>query len=109
MNDGQKTQRPPYIHQIPLEFIPGLGPKMREKLLNHFGTEMAILHEVSFEHLKEVVPEKMAELVVLARTGELELPLVAVVNMEKLNRIRSFFESINSVNRVIDSHLLHTM
>jgi uncharacterized protein (TIGR00375 family) len=73
MNDGQKTQRPPYIHQIPLEFIPGLGPKMREKLLNHFGTEMAILHRVSFEHLKEVVPEKMAELVVLARTGELEL------------------------------------
>ena len=72
MNNGQKPERPPYIHQIPLEFIPGLGPKMREKLLNHFGTEMAILHEVSFEHLKEVVPEKMAELVVLCKNWEIK-------------------------------------
>ena len=69
----KKPKRPPYIHQIPLDFIPGLGPKMREKLLNHFGTEMAILHEVSFEHLKEVVPEKMAQMIILARTGKLEL------------------------------------
>ena len=52
----EPPNRPPYIYQIPLEFIPGLGPKLRGKLLNHFGTEMAILHEVSFEHLQEVVP-----------------------------------------------------
>ena len=66
-------ERPPYIHQIPLDFIPGLGPKLRGKLLDHFGTEMAILHEVSFEHLKEVVPVKMAELIVAARSGKLKL------------------------------------
>jgi uncharacterized protein (TIGR00375 family) len=66
-------ERPPYIHQIPLEFIPGLGPKLRGKLLDHFGTEMAILHEVSFDHLKEVVPVKMAERIVAARTGKLKL------------------------------------
>jgi uncharacterized protein (TIGR00375 family) len=66
-------ERPPYIYQIPLEFIPGLGPKMREKLLNHFGTEMAILHDVSFEHLQEVVPQKIAELIAAARIGELQL------------------------------------
>lgn len=65
--------RPPYIHQIPLEFIPGLGPKLRGKLLDHFGTEMAILHEVSFDHLKEVVPVKLAERIVAARTGKLKL------------------------------------
>jgi len=65
--------RPPYIHQIPLEFIPGLGPKLRGKLLDHFGTEMAILHEISIDHLKEVVPVKMAELIVAARTGKLKL------------------------------------
>lgn len=65
--------RPPYIHQIPLEFIPGLGPKLRGKLLDHFGTEMAILHEVSFDHLKEVVPAKLAERIVAARTGKLKL------------------------------------
>lgn len=66
-------ERPPYIHQIPLEFIPGLGPKLRGRLLDHFGTEMAILHEVSFDHLKEVVPVKMAERIVAARTGKLNL------------------------------------
>ncbi|KAA9026195.1 endonuclease Q family protein [Niallia endozanthoxylica] len=66
-------ERPPYIHQIPLEFIPGLGPKMREKLLDHFGTEMAILHEVSYDHLKQVVPQAMAERIIAARTGTLQL------------------------------------
>ena len=35
--------RPPYIYQIPLTFIPGLGGKTIEKLLAQFGTEMNIL------------------------------------------------------------------
>ena len=29
-----------YIYQIPLGFIPGLGPKAIEKLLSNFGTEI---------------------------------------------------------------------
>ncbi|EIJ78754.1 hypothetical protein PB1_14389 [Bacillus methanolicus PB1] len=65
--------RPPYIHQVPLEFIPGLGLKLRAKLLGHFGTEMAILHEVPFSALKEVVPEKIATFIMKARAGELTL------------------------------------
>lgn len=72
-NEKEIPERPPYIYQIPLEFIPGLGPKLKEKLLDHFGTEMAILHQVSFEHLKEVVPVKIAELIVHARSGNLQL------------------------------------
>ena len=52
-------ERPPYVHQVPLEFIPGLGPKVLDKLVNHFGSEMAILHEVPDEALKEVVPLKL--------------------------------------------------
>lgn len=65
--------RPPYIHQVPLEFIPGLGPKMLERLLQHFGTEMAILHEVPFHAMKEVIPEKIAALIMKARKGEISL------------------------------------
>ncbi|PLR76388.1 TIGR00375 family protein [Bacillus sp. V3-13] len=64
-------KRPPYIHQVPLEFIPGLGSKILRRLLDHFGTEMAVLHEVPFEALKEVVPEKTAALILQARNGEL--------------------------------------
>ncbi|MDP4162233.1 MAG: endonuclease Q family protein [Bacillota bacterium] len=65
--------RPPYIHQVPLDFIPGLGPKILDKLLQHFGTEMAILHEVPYEALKEVIPAKIADLIMKAREGKLKL------------------------------------
>ncbi|MHC0036042.1 endonuclease Q family protein [Pseudoneobacillus sp. C159] len=66
-------KRPPYVHQVPLEFIPGLGPKMLNKLLDHFGTEMAILHQVPLEALKTVVPDTIAELIWKARHGKLQL------------------------------------
>jgi uncharacterized protein (TIGR00375 family) len=66
-------QRPPYIHQVPLDFIPGLGPKTLERLLQTFGTEMNILHHVAIEELEEVVPQKLAHYIDLARTGKLSL------------------------------------
>jgi uncharacterized protein (TIGR00375 family) len=71
--DESPLGRPPYVHQVPLEFIPGLGPKLLEKLVNHFGSEMAILHEVPYEALKEVVPAKIADLIMNAREGKINL------------------------------------
>lgn len=71
--DHGRKDRPPYVHQVPLEFIPGLGPKLLDKLLQHFGTEMAILHEVPYEALKAVVPEKIANLIRKAREGKVHL------------------------------------
>jgi len=65
--------RPPYVHQVPLEFLPGLGPKLLEKLVDHFGSEMAILHEVPCEALLDVIPEKIASLIMKARAGEISL------------------------------------
>ena len=67
------VNRPPYIHQVPLDFIPGLGPKTFERLLQTFGTEMAILHEATREQLAAVVPEKLAGLIDKARKGELSI------------------------------------
>ncbi len=64
--------RPPYVHQVPLEFIPGLGPKMLEKLLDNFGTEMAVLHSVPFESIKKVIPERIAIIIDKARQGSLD-------------------------------------
>ncbi|AGT32636.1 hypothetical protein M493_11940 [Geobacillus genomosp. 3] len=66
-------KRPPYIYQVPLEFIPGLGPKAYEKLLDRFGTEMHVLHEAAEEELAETVGEKLARLIVLARSGALAI------------------------------------
>lgn len=65
--------RPPYIHQVPLDFIPGLGPKMMDRLVNAFGTEMNILHRISLEQLEQIVPQKIAKMIDLARTGQLAI------------------------------------
>lgn len=71
--ENSGPERPPYIHQVPLEFIPGLGPKTLEKLLDHFGTEMNVLHEASFEALAHVTGERVARYIALARDGKLVL------------------------------------
>lgn len=65
--------RPPYIHQVPLDFIPGVGPKTIDRLIRVFGTEMVILHEVTVEQLEQVVPKKIAHMIDLARTGQLSI------------------------------------
>ncbi|MFE7062514.1 endonuclease Q family protein [Sutcliffiella sp. NPDC057660] len=68
---ASSRERPPYIHQVPLDFIPGLGPKTLQNLREVFGTEMKILHEATFEQLASVIGEKVAQLIVKARRGEL--------------------------------------
>lgn len=73
---GESTHKPkrsPYVHQVPLDFIPKLGPKTLGKLLDHFGTEMAILHRVPGKHLEDVVGKPLADLIVKARDGKLSL------------------------------------
>lgn len=69
----QPSHRPPYHFQIPLEYIPGLGPKKLELLLGQFGTEMNVLHRTSAEELAAVVGEDIASYIVKAREGTLAL------------------------------------
>lgn len=59
--------RPPYIYQVPLGFIPGVGGKTIEKLLNTFETEMNILHKLSKDDIESVVGEKISNYIVKAR------------------------------------------
>lgn len=66
-------ERPPYIHQVPLEFIPKLGPRTLSRLRARFQTEMAILHEASGTELREVVSNHLADLILQARNGELSI------------------------------------
>ncbi|OEH93601.1 endonuclease Q family protein [Bacillus solimangrovi] len=74
LTDGViNNNRPPYIHQIPLEFIPKLGPKTLQKLRDQFGTEMNIIHRISQRELEGVVSPKMAEMIIKARKGTLSL------------------------------------
>ncbi|WP_274364433.1 endonuclease Q family protein [Paenibacillus thermotolerans] len=70
-DESRKPDRPPYVHQVPLEFIPGLGPRKRLALLEAFGTEMNVLHKATLEQLADVVGEPLAEAVEAARTGRM--------------------------------------
>ncbi len=77
IKDKEQTKspdfRPPYIYQIPLTFMPGLGPKTIDKLLNNFQTEMTILHKLSKDDLEAVVGEKIANTVIAAREGNVKI------------------------------------
>ncbi len=65
--------RPEYVYQIPLTFIPGLGQKTIDKLLEHFGTEMTILHKLSNDDIEAFVGEKLARNIENARDGKFEI------------------------------------
>ena len=67
------SNRPPYIYQIPLQFIPGVGGKTIEKLLDTFNTEMNILHKLSVDDLEQVVGKKVAVSIDNARSGKMQV------------------------------------
>lgn len=70
-SDITSPKRPPYIYQVPLEYIPGLGNKTFQRLLDAFHTEMNVIHHVSYEELCEVVPKKVANYIIDMRSGKL--------------------------------------
>lgn len=65
--------RPEYVYQIPLTFIPGIGIKVINKLLDSFDTEMNILHKLSFDDIEAVCGEKIARNIINAKQGKLEI------------------------------------
>ena len=77
IKDKEKTKspefRPPYKYQIPLSFIPGLGGKTIEKLLNKFDTEMNILHKLSFDDIEAVCGKKVAKNIIAGKEGNLDI------------------------------------
>lgn len=67
------AHRPPYQYQVPLQFVPGVGSVALHRLINHFGSEMAVLHRASREEIGRLVGAKIADLIVKARAGTLPL------------------------------------
>ncbi|HYE82945.1 MAG TPA: endonuclease Q family protein [Clostridia bacterium] len=67
----ETTGRAPYHYQVPLEFLPKVGPKTIGRLIDYFGSEMNILHKASLEELKKVVKGEIAENIILAREGRI--------------------------------------
>ena len=71
--DKQEVERPDYLYQVPLEYLPTLGPKTFQKLLNAFGTEMEVIHHTPYQNLIEVVPEKLSNSIIQMREGKLPI------------------------------------
>ena len=77
IKDKKKTKspefRPPYVYQIPLNFIPGIGSKTIDKMLENFGTEMNILHKLSFDDIEATFGTKIARNITQAKEGKFEI------------------------------------
>ncbi|WP_017472247.1 endonuclease Q family protein [Amphibacillus jilinensis] len=67
------TERPPYYYHVPLDYINGLGKKTYEKLLNHFGTEMCILHYIEEADLQKLVGPRITKQLMAIRAGETKI------------------------------------
>ena len=76
ISDQDKTSpdhRGDYIYQIPLLDIPGIGSKTLNKLLNEFGNEMNIIHQIDYKELKNIINKKLAQKVEKARNGKAKI------------------------------------
>ncbi len=76
IKDGESHSpefRPKYNYQIPLGFMPGIGGKTIENLLENFGTEMTILHKLSKDDLEAVLGNKQATIIDESRKGNIHI------------------------------------
>lgn len=67
------VHRPPYIHQVPLAMLPGIGPKTLDRLLEKVGTEMYLLHQATEQELTDASNSKVAQTIIRARSGQLTI------------------------------------
>ena len=70
--DGESISpknRPEYMYKIPLEYIPKLGKKTKEKMLEFYGTEMNILNKVRIKNIEENFGKQIAKNIEIARNG----------------------------------------
>ncbi len=65
--------RPPYHYQVPLAFVPGLTRAGLDRLLQRFGSEMAVLHQARSEEMQALVGRPVTRSIMLAREGRLPL------------------------------------
>lgn len=74
--DGESISpknRPEYMYKIPLEYIPKLGKKTKEKMLELYGTEMNILNKVSIKNIEENFGKQIAKNIEIAKNGNITI------------------------------------
>ena len=71
------VHRPPYRHHIPLDMIPGIGKKTRERLLSCFASELSMMRKATVDELVDCVGPMLAKRIDLARHGQLGMGIGA--------------------------------
>lgn len=67
------SHRPPYVYQVPLEMLPGLGPKSIQRLIDLVGPEKYVLNTAPYAELAQAIGRRGAEVIIAARSGALTL------------------------------------
>lgn len=67
--------KPPYIYQVPLETLPGIGPKLLQKLVETFGNEMNVLHYAPEKALVKVAGMSVTSYILAARNGTISVEI----------------------------------
>jgi len=72
LRQAGSDERPPYIHQLPLAQLPGVGRAGRKRL-RALGDEFHILHAASGQELEHAAGAHIADMVMAARAGRLDI------------------------------------
>jgi len=70
-SDVKPGKRPGYVYQVPLAFMPGVGPGLRACLRRAFGDESFALHRATYGEIAGVAGEKVAAYIAAARSGNI--------------------------------------
>ncbi len=68
---ARQPERPCYVYQVPLAFIPGVGPSLRARLRRAFGDESFVLHQATQDEIARVAGDRVAAYITAARSGNL--------------------------------------
>jgi len=70
--DREPLEDHAYTYHLSLQALPGIGPQTYSRLLKHYGSEIAILHEVPLEDLRQMMRDDQVELIFKMRHGGLQ-------------------------------------
>ncbi|NLO22101.1 MAG: hypothetical protein GX119_08895 [Syntrophomonadaceae bacterium] len=65
--------RPPYYYRVPIKQLPGVGPKLYEKMLNYFENEITLMEGADQADIARIAGEKIAALIIKMRKGRLPI------------------------------------
>lgn len=73
ITDKAKEKIDKYYFQVPLDFLPGIGPKTLNRMLDEFKTEMNILHKIEIDNIEAEFNIDIANQIKSLREGALKL------------------------------------